>query len=57
MYRGHTTKLPIVVLLKTTALCSFCKVLEALNVGLVEWKLYVCVAGYHSCEITIFVRQ
>ena len=28
----------IVVLLKKTALCTFCKSLEALNVGLVEWK-------------------
>ena len=40
---GHTTKwipmsLPLVVLLKRTALCTFCKFLEALNVGLVEWK-------------------
>ena len=31
--------------------------LEALNVGLVEWKWYVCAAWYHSSEITIFVRQ
>ena len=40
----HTTKwsptplILIVVLLKRTALCTFCKFLEALNVGLVEWK-------------------
>ena len=40
----HTTKwsrtplILIVVLLKRTAQCTFCKFLEALNVGLVEWK-------------------
>ena len=34
-----------------------CKFLKALNVGLVEWKLYFCVAWYHSCEIMIFVTQ
>ena len=40
---GRTTKcsptpIPVVVLLKSTALCTFCKFLEALNLGLVEWK-------------------
>ena len=41
----------------TTSLCTFCTFLEALNVRLVEWKLYFCVALYNSCEIIIFVRQ
>ena len=38
---GRTTKwipTPLVVLLKRTSLCTFGKFLEALNVGLVEWK-------------------
>ena len=53
---GHTTKwiptsLPIVAQFKRTAFY----LLEALDVGLVEWKWHVCIAWYHSCEITIFV--
>ena len=42
---------------KRTALCTFCKFLEALDVGQVEWKWYFCVAWYHSCEVMKFVRQ
>ena len=47
----------IVVLLRRTALCIFCKFLEALNVGLVEWKWCLCIVWYQSCEITIFIRR
>ena len=44
---GHITKwIPIVVQLKRTAFGTFCKFLEARNVGLVEWKWYFCVAWY-----------
>ena len=38
-FGGHTTTwIPIVIMLKITALCTFCKFQEALNVGLIEWK-------------------
>ena len=52
---GHTTKWgPTLLPIKRTALCTFCKFMEALNVGLVEWKWYFCVTWYHSCKIMIF---
>ena len=36
---------------------DFCgKFTEALNVGLVEWKIYFCIAWYYSCEIMIFFQ-
>ena len=37
-YAITVRRTPLVVLLKRTAWCTFCKFLEALNVGLVEWK-------------------
>ena len=39
-----------VVLLKRTTLCSFCKFLETLNVGLVEWKCYDHMSNDHSAK-------
>ena len=34
----------------------FVKFMVALNVGLVDWKWYFCVAWYYSCEIMIYVK-